>query len=101
MTVTVVNVKDGGHIDFMCDRSTALGNPFHMRYGTDEDRDVVCEKYNDYFRRCLNPDYAPAGLLEYLDKICREAAKRDITLGCHCAPKRCHCDTIKKYIDSF
>jgi hypothetical protein len=65
----------------------------------ESERDKACDQYEQYFAQNLNPDYAPPGFLEYLDQICQAAEKGDITLGCWCAPKRCHCDTIKDYVE--
>lgn len=99
--VTVVNMFTGidrDSIDFICDRSSPVGNPSQMGYK--KNRDDVCEDYIDYFYHNLNPDLAPPGFLEYLDKILQAAQKRDIILGCWCAPRRCHCDTIKQYVEA-
>jgi len=98
MTVTVVNLKKMPKPDFRADRSTALGNPFYMN--RESERELVCDQYEAYFLGNLNPDVAPVGFLSELDKILQAAKKGDITIGCWCAPKRCHCDTIKEYIDS-
>ena len=96
MIIKVVNLRKGKS-DFKCDRTTALGNPFVLY--SEKDRNKVCDEYEIYFQRNMNPDEAPPGFLEYLDEILQAAKKKDITLGCWCAPKRCHCDTIKKYLD--
>jgi hypothetical protein len=101
MTVKVVNLRlSSSPVDFVCDRTSPLGNPFNMKNFSKAERNRVCDLYEEHFATCLNPDYAPVGFLEYLDTICQAAAERDITIGCHCAPQRCHCDTIKNYIDS-
>jgi hypothetical protein len=98
MSIEIVNVHYWDHpVDFMCDRTSPLGNPF--RINKDLNRDGVIEKYNEYFYTNLNPDIAPVGFLECLDDILQAAKTRDITLGCWCAPKRCHCEVIKDYID--
>lgn len=97
MTVTVVNIRHQ-LADFRCDRLSPLGNPYYMP--DESKRDEVCDRYYDYFHKSLNPDHAVKGFLEYLDKILKAASKRDITIGCWCAPKRCHCDTIKEYVES-
>lgn len=61
------------------DRTTALGNPFVL--GRDGDRDEVCDKYAAHL--AARPD-----LLE------QARALRGRVLGCHCAPLRCHADTV-------
>ena len=97
MSITVVNMRDH-KADFRCDRKSAVGNPFVMH--KEHERELVCTCYDAYFQECLNPDIAPPGFLEYLDEILQAAKQKDITLGCWCAPKQCHCDTIKAYLDS-
>ena len=95
-SVTVVNLKNSS-ADFVCDRTSPLGNPFVLEH--EIQRAFVISQYNIYFHTNLNPDYAPEGFLEYLDKILQEAKVRPITLGCWCAPKKCHCDIIKNYVE--
>ena len=40
-------------------------------------------------------------VLNELRKIYRLAKKYDIALGCWCYPKRCHSETIKRFIESY
>lgn len=95
MTITVVNkYKEPNHI--YCGRGSPVGNPFTM--SNESQRDKVCDKYHAWFHRSIkrgNPS-----LLNYLDMIIALAEKGDINLGCYCAPKRCHCETIKEYVES-
>ena len=96
--IKIVNLKDQEFVDFICDRRSPLGNPHKMQQ--ENERNLVCRMYETTFNQNLNPDYAPPGWLEYLDAIIQKAKQQDITLGCWCAPKQCHCDTIKKYVES-
>jgi hypothetical protein len=100
MTVKIVNLRYHKSPDFICDRTSPLGNPFRMRDQSMQERNRVCDEYYDYFHTNLNPDLAPVGFLEQLDQILRAATFSDISLGCWCVPKRCHCQTIKNYIDA-
>lgn len=85
--------------DFKCGLLSPLANPFIM--ARELDRDEVCDKYYDYFHTNLNPDLAPPDFLEYLDDIRQFALLHGkVTLGCLCAPKRCHCDTIKNWLET-
>lgn len=70
------NIKDAVKID----RGTRWGNPFVM--GIDGDRDDVCNLYEQYakWRLELQPNW--------LDDL------KGKDLACHCAPKRCHGDTL-------
>lgn len=95
--VTVVNLRTFRGRVQRCDRSTPLGNPCVMK--DEADRDFVCDWYHQYFYHNLNPDIAPSGFLEQLDHLIQMAKREPVMLGCWCAPKRCHCDTIKGYIE--
>ena len=98
MTITVVNMRYNTiPVDFNCDRRSPLGNPYRMTH--EKYRDHVCDNYEEYFPRMLNPDVSPPGFLEFLSEILEKAKKEDITIGCWRAPKRCHCDTIKNYVE--
>jgi hypothetical protein len=88
--VEIINLrtcKDWGKPgDILIDRRTKWGNPFIMQ--NESQRDQVCNQYelwlNDKIRdKQLN-------LNDLRD------AKR---LGCHCKPKRCHGDYLKKILD--
>lgn len=101
MTITVVNkYKQPDHI--YCGRGTPLGNPFPLRAGND--RDLVCDKYRDWFYEKVDEENwlkgnNPNPQTEMLRDIYSKALQGDINLGCFCAPKRCHCDTIKEFLD--
>ena len=101
MSIQVINLRHwSGPVDFKCDRTTVLGNPYKMRADRPDDREAVIEMYYAHFHENLNPDVAPPGFLEYLDEILQAAKVRDITLGCWCAPQACHCDVIKEYVET-
>lgn len=94
--IYLVNMHRVKHVDFKCDRTTPLGNPFNT--GDPSLRDEVCDKYHAYFYQCLNPDLAPPGFLEQLDEMQKAHKERDITIGCWCKPLRCHCETVRDWI---
>ena len=95
MSIKVVNkYKEPNHI--YCGRGSALGNPFPMY--NESQRDEVCDKYEVYFNQKVKIEKNKP-MLAQLQFIQEEAKKGDVNLGCFCAPKRCHCDTIKKYIE--
>ena len=106
MSVEVVKAWFGTHY---CGRSTsykpsygvdcsALGNPFPMSAKADGSRDAVCDKYENYFNaKVMNKD---PNVLNTLAVILEDMKKgKDIKLGCFCAPLRCHCSTIKHFLD--
>ena len=94
--IEVVNkYRQPNHV--YCGRGSALGNPFNMN--GEAMRDEVCDKYEEYFNEEVNVKKNPA-MLAQLRVIWKQAKAGDVNLGCFCAPKRCHCDTIKIFIES-
>lgn len=77
-------------------RGSPLGNPFVMT--SEADRNAVCDKYQVWFEDKHNQK-DPAVLRE-LDVLLLKALSGDLVLGCFCAPKRCHGDTIKRYLET-
>ena len=77
-----VNMRHDAY-DVRIDRKTKFGNPFVMRH--EAERDEVCEKYRRWLFEQIN-----AGAFT-LEEIADLRGKR---LGCWCAPKRCHGDTL-------
>ena len=58
-------------------------------------------KFEDYFYRNLNPDIAPIGFLEQLDKLLQLAAKKPLVIFTTCDDNELqYCDIIKQYIES-
>lgn len=77
-------------------RGSPLGNPFVMK--SEKDRDRVCNLYSTLFHdRVRSGDPAFCNELRRLLAMARAG---DLTLGCFCAPRRCHGDTIKEFLDS-
>lgn len=103
--ITVVNIKnhvrDGTRI-IHCGRGTPLGNPFIMKNKTLSERDRVCDQYKAHFK-CITDGKLPvhATARKMLAEIKDAAARGDVQLHCYCAPLRCHCDTIKAYIEGL
>ena len=95
MCVKIGRVRDKGAVRI--DRATPLGNPFVMK--EEASRDKVIEDYREYFRHQVEELKNPA-MLEQLREIWK-VAKRDgeVILGCWCAPKRCHGEVIKEFIE--
>ena len=79
------------------DRASILGNPYHM---VDESqRDKVCNQYEEYFNENMkHPDTAFYNEVQRLYGIMKEYGK--LELYCWCAPKRCHAETIKAYLEA-
>jgi len=104
--INVVNkFKEPNHI--YCGRGSALGNPFPMKGETQ--RDAVCNQYEDWFYSVIDePNFLAfieghsinwSPQMKMLRQIYNKALVSDVNLGCFCSPKRCHCDTIKHFIE--
>jgi hypothetical protein len=106
--ITVVNkYKEPNHL--YCGRGSALGNPFPMK--NENERDKVCEQYEEWFYKHVDETnfldiyYGNDNGIPYSSQtaqslqIFEQALNGDVNLGCFCAPKRCHCETIKHFID--
>ena len=76
------------------DRQSVLGNPFYMVDETK--RDLVCDKYETYFT--ANCDGKLKNELDRLLQI--YICYNKLELFCWCAPKRCHAETIKRYLEN-
>lgn len=96
--VTVVRVK-GSVSYYYCGRGSPVGNPYEMKVYGVEERNRVCDLYDFYFKSVRQLSSAHP-FNKFLNTLVEAARKGPINLGCYCAPKRCHCDTIKKYIDN-
>lgn len=81
--------------DVYCGRPTALGNPFNE--GT---RDENCDAYEEWFLEQVKSK-ENAQFMAQLREIYVNAKHGDIALICYCAPKRCHTETIKRFIDGY
>lgn len=86
--------------DYRVDRKSPLGNPFKM-YKEDQ-RDLVCDQYEAYFKDKID-DFDPTYIYWLRDIKYKAllANKPIFKLGCHCAPKRCHADTIAKFLNNY
>lgn len=98
MKVEVVHVKDFGQksksldndgLYVYCGRPGKLGNPFEMK--DESQRDLVIEQ----FEQQSFPHDEVNRLIDY----CAQNSVKDLKLGCYCSPKRCHCDSIKAFVD--
>jgi hypothetical protein len=76
------------------DRASPLGNPFQMK--GEKTRDAVCEQYAAHLPELLRRDVAALRTMQRLVELAR---KGDLYLYCWCAPKRCHAESIKAWIE--
>ena len=111
MSIRIVNLRNyklnEGEVLIKIDRSSVLGNPFFM--SDESKRNEVCDKYETYFDTIVCNYMNSAHELTMkenafvveLSEILRTAKEHDIALACWCFPKRCHGETIKKFIENF
>lgn len=92
--ITIVNLRRTRNC-IRVDQATVLGNPFVI--STTQDRDRVCDLYEEH----LNQQFRIAG--SPVNKAINELVTRydnegTLTLGCWCAPERCHAESIRSLI---
>lgn len=94
---------------FDCSRSSSLGNPYPAKTG--KDRDEACDKYESWFSNSVSfeelkslktykkfvPSNPQTGMIFQIYR--RLEVEREVFLMCTCKPKRCHCDTIKSFLE--
>lgn len=78
-------------------RGSPLGNPFLVV--NKEDREDVYNKYEIWLEQNENNIEIKNELIR-LAQIYRDNGN-ELTLVCFCAPKRCHGETIKKYVQKY
>ena len=104
MNIIIIRVPDTqkyeklGYKVIRIDRKTPVGNPFYM--ATEAQRNKVCDEYKAYFDKKV-AEKSDVDFMNYLRNIWRVAQTNKVALACWCAPKRCHGETIKNFIESF
>ncbi len=104
MAIIIVNkykpIPLGDATLIYCGRGSALGNVFHIT--PTKTRDDVCDEYEDWFPAMIDyPSRKAVEMRSQISKILKAAETGDVHLQCFCAPKRCHVETIKKYVEIF
>ena len=89
------NLKTNNPWDVRVDRRSVLGNPFVLK--NEAERDTVCDQYKKYFREKLQRDTAFRNEVDRLFVLYKAYGK--ISLFCWCSPKRCHAETIKRFVE--
>lgn len=119
MGITIGNLRQTTE-GIRCDRTSVLGNPFHMR--SEKERLNVVKAYKRYLSGVAINEEDPSILvsrmadkyslqvsntwkrptsrqfLQELSRIQQLSITEDITLLCWCAPLACHCNIISDYI---
>lgn len=86
---------DSSVISVRVDRMSVLGNPFYMN--AESDRDLVCDKYTEYFYKKVT-EKTDIAFMKELYRLKLLSLHNDIFLICWCSPMRCHAETIQKYL---
>lgn len=98
MEIKVVNLKSyplsPPYLLIKVGRPSPLGNPFIMH--TEADRDKVCDLYEQWVRQQIAEKNS--AVCNELNRIYKLAKTHPIALGCFCAPKRCHAETIRQLL---
>ena len=81
-------------------RGSPLGNPFVMRDKSDAERNRVCDAYEAWLAEQVASNN-PRVLGELRKLYVLAKRPQGVVLGCFCAPKRCHGDSIKRFLESF
>ena len=76
-------------------RGSPLGNPCGMM--SEADRDRVCDQYAVWFEERVKA--GDALVMNELRRLYKIAKRGELVLGCYCAPKRCHGETIKEFLE--
>jgi hypothetical protein len=83
--------------DFYIDRRSVLGNPYTLY--CEEERNKCCDLYDQYFQGMVERNNKQ--FIEYLEEIKKALdIYGQVRLFCWCHPKRCHGETIKKYLEN-
>lgn len=75
-------------------RPHALGNPFLMRH--EDERASVIRQYKDWFDAHLYDVKMQQAIRDIIELM---LADGEVELSCFCAPKPCHADVIKQFIE--
>lgn len=81
-------------------RPTLLGNPWPLRGHSDAERSRVCDLYDEWLKRIIAERNAP--VMAFLAELQEQAMRPEgLKLGCYCAPRRCHADSIKAVLEHY
>lgn len=96
-SITVVKLSD--HINAInIGKPKILGNPFVMK--NESNRDEVCSQYEQWLTNKIQTQ--DKRILRELYRLAYYYRKHNyLKLGCYCAPKRCHGDSIKLAVEKI
>jgi hypothetical protein len=100
MKVEIVNIHHKPTEPYIyCGRGSPVGNPHIMRINTRTERALVCDACAVTFAKWV--ESGKPKVMGHLRDIWRKGRTQQnvVRLGCYCAPHRCHCETIKQFIE--
>ena len=108
--IRIININTDNYRNytnyFYCGRKggNILGNPYsHLpeekcsAIFKCKDREEAVEKYNEYFDLMYGHNIEFTYAIDTIYNIYKTG--QEVTLGCHCVPKECHCSIIKKKLE--
>lgn len=98
--ITIGHVYNMSNNSIRVDRQSPLGNPFILRNAKDsKQRDVVCDQYETYLWKACKDEPEVRKELIRIYRLVRDG--NDVELCCWCAPRRCHAESIKQFIETM
>jgi Domain of unknown function (DUF4326) len=106
MEINILNMHNHDNVEnrkcgfFRVDRKSPVGNPFKMSdypKVRPYDRDLVCDMYDESFFHGMLEDDKFKGYLQEMLTFLKDHGY--VYLLCWCMPKRCHAETIKRWLE--
>lgn len=99
MTIEIVNTHVVGQsVGEYCGRGSPLGNPIPI--SSESGRNFVCDQYESIFAGWVRTRTEPQMSELFRLKRLYEDNGGSLTLRCFCAPKRCHVETIRDWLEA-
>ena len=84
--------------DVRIDRATLFGNPYAMNNKCT--RDSACDQFQQHFDTLLAHPHENRMFIEALSRLLKLYKKYGkVNLYCWCAPRRCHGETYKRWLE--
>ena len=93
-----VGEDHAGYHNIRIDQRSILGNPHATSKMNKTQRDLACDRYDVIFDIKVHKDGPFRNEILKLIELARTG--NNINLQCWCEPKRCHGETIKRYIEN-
>lgn len=93
--IEIVRYHDEPNSEYMGRGNSPLGNPYPIE--GKQTRDIVCDKYEKYlYKEVANNNTL---IINELKRLHQKGLEQGyLKLGCFCVPKRCHVESIRKFL---